>query len=317
LFFDEFPCCGLLQARYNKINELQTNANQSTQHGRDMADRALFMNRKHCVFCLEAPSNMTGEHVWGDWVTSHLPRTSNKHNHANVYVPRPGEPEPAKVRIRAGDPLSSQVKVVCDRCNSGWLNRIQQKARPLLLSLFEGATHQIDADAQSKIAAWIAMATMTGEYLSQDEKRITVPPSDRDWLRAHSTAPAHWGIWIGRYPWRRAVPQWVHVSIPVINSDTLPDQLTEADRRPNTQTTAFSLGELFAFVMSSEILGIPRGWDWRTAPSANFKLHPLWPIQQPLLPWPPAAMTDVEAQAYPVAFAHYMDDLALRAGYRT
>src|SRR5258708_3663835 len=84
-----------------------------------MADRTLFLNRKHCVFCLEAPSNMTNEHVWGDWVTSHLPKTSNKH--------------------------------------------------------------------------------------------------------------------------------------------TLPDKLTEADRRPNTQTTAFSLGELFAFVMSSEIPGDPPG----------------------------------------------------------
>ena len=91
----------------------------------------------------------------------------NKHNHANVFVPRPGEPEPAEVRIRAGDPLSSQVKVVCAKCNSGWLNRVQQAARPFLLPLFEGAKHTVDPDTQSRLAAWIAMATMTGEYLSQ------------------------------------------------------------------------------------------------------------------------------------------------------
>ena len=57
--------------------------------------------------------------------------------------------------------------MVCGDCNSGWLNQIQQTARPLLLPLFEGRAHRIDGDAQSKIAAWIAMATMTGEYLSQ------------------------------------------------------------------------------------------------------------------------------------------------------
>jgi hypothetical protein len=273
------------------------------------------MTKNQCIFCLQRPSNMTSEHIWGDWVASHLPRTMNKHNHANVFVPRPGKPEPAEVRIRAGDPLSSQVKVVCGKCNSGRLNRIQQAARPLLLPLFDGAQHDIDTDAQSKIAAWIAMATMTGEYLSQDPRRIAVPQSHRDWLMTHSTAPAHWGIWIGRYRWLRAAPQWVHLSMHVLDSDTLPDRLTDEPLQPNTQTTAFCVGELFAFVMSSEFPD-PPGWDWRTAPSANSKLRRVWPIEQSLIQWPPAAMTDEEAQAYPVAFARYMDDLALRVGYR-
>jgi hypothetical protein len=189
-------------------------------------------------------------------------------------------------------------------------NRVQQAARPLLVPLFEGAEHTIDADAQSKIAAWIAMATMTGEHLSQDEKRIAVPQADRIWLMAHSTAPPSWCIWVGRYRWQRATPQWVHVSIHVPNTDTLPDRVTEEQLRPNTQTTAFCVGEMSAFVMSSEFPEIPPGWDSRTAPSANFKLHRIWPIQQPVIQWSPAAMTDLEAQAYPVAFAHYMDDLA-------
>jgi len=255
---------------------------------------------------------MTEEHVWGDWVTSHLPRTMNKHNHANVYVPRPGEPDAPDVRIRAGDPLSSQVKVVCGDCNSSWLNRIQQVARPLLLPLFEGAEHKMDADGQAKIATWITMATMTGEFLSRDPKRIAVDQVDRTWLKAQSKAPSNWCVWIGRYRWQRSMPQWTHLSSHVLNTDTLPDALTDEIDRPNTQTTTFCLGEMFAFAMSSEFPEIPRGWDWRTAPSANFKLHRIWPMKQPEINWPPATMTDAEAQAYPVAFAHYMDDLALR-----
>jgi hypothetical protein len=277
----------------------------------------MHMTAKQCIFCLERPSNMTEEHVWGDWVTSHLPRTMNKHNHANVYVPRPGQPDAPDVRIRAGDPLSSQVKVVCGDCNSGWLNRIQQVARPLLLPLFEGAEHKMDADAQAKIATWITMATMTGEFLSRDPKRIAVNQVDRTWLKAQSKAPSNWCVWIGRYQWQRSMPQWTHLSSHVLNTDTLPDALNGEIDRPNTQTTTFCLGEMFAFAMSSEFPEIPRGWDWRTVPSANFKLHWIWPMKQPEVTWPPATMTDAEAQAYPVAFAHYMDDLALRAGYRT
>jgi hypothetical protein len=81
------------------------------------------------------------------------------------------------------------------------------------------------------------------------------------------------------------------------------------------QTTSFCVGQLFAFAMSSQFPEIPRGWDWRTAPTAKAKLHRIWPIEKPEIMWPPAAMTDAEAQSYSVALANYMDNLALRAGY--
>jgi hypothetical protein len=258
---------------------------------------------------------MTDEHVWGDWVTSVVPRTMNKHTHANVFVPRPGEPQPAEVRIRAGDPLSSQVKVVCGECNSGWLSQIQKAAKPFLVPLFEGTEHSISADAQARIARWIAMATMTGEFLSRDPRRVAISQVDRSWLMNNTTVPANWCIWIGRYRWHRDVPQSSHLSAHVLGSDSLPDHLTDEHTRPNTQTTTFSLGEFFAFAMSSEFAEISHGWDWRTAPSANVKLRKIWPIQQSSVAWQPPEMSDSEARSYPVAFARYMDDLALRVGY--
>jgi hypothetical protein len=274
------------------------------------------MSEKQCIFCQERPSNMTDEHVWGDWVTSHVPRTMNKHTHANVFMPRPGEPDPADLRVRAGDPLSSQVKVVCEKCNSGWLSGIQNSAKPFLLPLFEGAAHQIDVEAQKKIAAWITMATMTGEYLSREPRRVAVSQVDRTWFMDHSEPLPNWSVWIGRHRWHRAVPQSSHLSLHVLDTDTLPDQLTDEPARPNTQTTAFSIGELFAFAMSSEFPEIPPGWDWRTATSARINLRRIWPIEKAAIRWPPPAMTDQHATAYPVAFAHYMDDLARKVGYQ-
>lgn len=164
---------------------------------------------------------------------------------------------------------------------------------------------------RSKLCAEIAIqAGLTG--FSRSRGLSCYRSSDRTWLKAQSKAPSNWCVWIGRYRWQRSMPQWTHLSSHVLNTDTLPDALTDEIDRPNTQTTTFCLGEMFAFAMSSEFPEIPRGWDWRTAPSANFKLHRIWPMKQPEINWPPATMTDAEAQAYPVAFAHYMDDLALR-----
>src|SRR5882757_9098683 len=115
---------------------------------------------KTCAFCGQA-KKMTSEHVWGEWTKGYVERTANKHDHANVFVPRPGQPEPPKVRIRAGHHLDAQVHVVCSDCNSGWLT--------------------LDQTAQQLVAAWVAMSTMTGEHLSQEQRRLAIPQSDRTW----------------------------------------------------------------------------------------------------------------------------------------
>ena len=83
-------------------------------------------------------------------------RTANKHNHANVFVPRPGEPEPANVRIRAGDDLDAQVQIVCSECNSGWLSQIQNAAKASLIPLFEGNRRTLDQDSQKFVATWVS-----------------------------------------------------------------------------------------------------------------------------------------------------------------
>src|SRR5258708_31591639 len=141
-----------------------------------------------CVFCGLA-RKMTSEHVWGEWTKGYVERTANKHNHANVFVPRPSEPEPPKVRIRAGDHLDAQVRIVCSECNSGWLSQIQNAAKPLLIPLFEGSSCTLNQNSQELVATWIAMATMTGEYLSNDRQRIAIPQSDRTWLKGTGRSP--------------------------------------------------------------------------------------------------------------------------------
>lgn len=102
------------------------------------------------------------------------------------------------------------------------------------------------------------MATMTGEYLSNDRQRIAIPQSDRTWLKEHGTPPAGWAIWIGHYPRQQNPTQWVKASFPVINADELPEILSDYDRTPTLQTTAFSVSDFYAFAMSSHFPEIPK-----------------------------------------------------------
>ena len=148
----------------------------------------------------------------GEWTKGSLESTENEHNHANVFVPRPGQPEPPKVRIRAGDHLDAQVHVVCSDCNSGWLSQIQNDAKPILIPLFEGGTITLEQTAQQMVATWVAMSTMTGEHLSQEQRRLAIPQSDRTWLIERRIPPPGWCIWIGHYPRQENPTQWVKAS---------------------------------------------------------------------------------------------------------
>jgi hypothetical protein len=266
---------------------------------------------KNCLFCGLA-KKMTSEHVWGEWTKGYVARTANKHSHANVFVPRPGEPEPAKVRIRAGDHLDAQVYVVCAECNSGVLSQIQNDAKPILIPLFEGAKITLDPSAQQLVATWIAMATMTGEFLSQDEARVAVPQSDRTWLMEKRSPPPGWCIWIGHYPRLENPTQWVKASFPVLDANELPDTITDRDLAPTLQTTAFSVGNLFAFAMSCHFPEIPRGWDWRTAPTARDLLQLIWPTNPTAIDWPPLPMSDDDASSFSTAVIRYYEDFAQR-----
>ena len=268
---------------------------------------------RHCIFCGH-DGKLTSEHIWGDWVTKYVPRTMNKHHFANTLIPRPGEPQPPIVRLRAGDPLSSQVPVVCGPCNSGWMSQIQNQAKPFLIPLFEGKDCALGPEARTAVSAWIAMATMTSEHVSRDTKQIAISQAERDWLMEKRTPPSGWRIWIRRHRKQEWPGQWVHATFPVAPSGK--KIIVDEDRLPNTQTTAAKIGELFVFVISSVFPDIPRVWDWKSAPRANRCLRQLWPHDDRTLIWPGVDMSDDDADTLAKSFYRYSDDLASRVGYR-
>jgi hypothetical protein len=256
---------------------------------------------------------LTSEHIWGDWITDYVPRTMNKHHYANILIPRPGEAEPPIVRIRAGDPLSSQVPVVCGPCNSGWMSRLQDEAKPFLIPLFEGKDCALDPSARTAISAWITMATMTSEYVSRDSTKIAISQGERDWLMNNRIPPEGWRIWIGRHHVKNWAGQWIHATFPFASSGM---NIPNEHRLPNTQTTAIQIGALYIFVISSVFGVIPRIWDWSNAPRARRCLRQLWPHNNGTLIWPGLDMSDDDADTFARAFHRYNDDLAQRCGYQ-
>lgn len=217
--------------------------------------------------------------------------------------------------MRTGDPLGAKVKVVCSDCNSQWMSTLQETAKPHLVPLFKGMRWALGVNAQQAISRWAIMATMTAEYLSYDPSSIGVSQAERDFFRANQTPPPGWRVWIAPYNREANVGQWIHCSLPILDTENVPYTFKGEILFPNTQTTTFIVGKLFVHTMSSHDPANINAWDWQSALRARTLLTQIWPIRQMIIGWPTQILTDRNVVEFSRAFFDAIDSLARRHGY--
>lgn len=161
---------------------------------------------RRCVFCNGGP--LTREHVIPRWLTNALPEQAPFRGQDQQVVLQP----PGGVRSRlvlphreVREPFNSlTVKAVCTNCNSGWMNGIEEAARPVLSCLIRGEPQALDAVVTQAIATWTVktalIAQLTGvegiAALGQVYRTFfadrTPPPNSVVWAAA--TGAEDWGL---------------------------------------------------------------------------------------------------------------------------
>jgi len=216
-----------------------------------------------------------------------------KHEHENHVFNLGGVAR--TVKTVSGDARNRGIKAVCGKCNSEWMGAIEEWVKPSLVPLIKGTGAFLNHDDQRAIATWIAMKTMVGEYF--DPSKVAIPLSERQFLRDHRHAPdANWRIWIGNYERVKWLGQWAHASMGIAPSVRIKDRNPEI---PNTQTTTFVVGKLYAHVFSSEISRLVN--QVSLGSKAIEKIAQIWPIQEDFIAWPTNAMDDADADTMALA----------------
>jgi hypothetical protein len=261
-----------------------------------------------CIFCNQV-KKMSGEHIWGDWLKGVVPIAMNKHNFRAERLYRPGMAPIAGTTIRTGDPLRSKVRVVCADCNNRWLSGIQSAGKPRLILLIQGNGTGLGPAAQLEVATWCAMATMTAEFIDRDPKTIAITADERKYLMDNRVPPSTgWRIWIARYRRNKWVPQWIHFTFPILGAQDTKGMNPGDFAYPNTQATTFVIGELLVHALSST--GYPElsaRWVWPPRTRVSTLLTQIWPPRESFIAWPPAALTDRDADFVPAALRHVID----------
>jgi hypothetical protein len=254
--------------------------------------------QRYCIFC--GGAGLTKEHIWADWLKKYIPKDMPSYSESHAIVHRTRIDENKKVR--SGDPRSRRLKVVCAKCNNGWMSRLQERAKPILLPLILGKPTVLSEEGQRISATWATMAIMVAEFF--DPKKVAISQDERFLLRVREIPPMNWKIWIAHFRRGDWAGLWVHNLFPIDPDSSKPYPEDEGIPRPNTQTTTFVVGELYIHALSSaieELLPmIPDKWNL---------LSQIWPNQSPPIHWPGSTLTDKQADSVAGAFGRYFDSL--------
>ena len=250
-----------------------------------------------CIFC--DAYGLTKEHIWAAWLNPYLPKNVVNHKFFSETI-FPGR-SVHETKIRSGSAQSGRLRRVCLSCNTGWMSKVQEQTKPILLPLILGQTSSLHRKAQTTLSTWIAMSVMVAEFLDKTGTRVAISSKDRLFLKNNLRAPSNMKIWIGHFERIKWKGRWIHVTIPISDEDHAPQRSEFGVDFPNTQTTTFVIGQLYIHVLSSEIVSVVRKNEMRRG--AKALLYRIHPIKKSPLAWPPPMpITDEDADAIASAF---------------
>lgn len=147
------------------------------------------------------------------------------------YKQRPSGVSVPELRFREGSPLSRKYRVVCRKCNQGWMRQeLEEKTAPLLKPMMLNSPRLLLRPDQQQLASWGVKMGMMFEYTSYN---ITTNPRQKHQFYRTLRPPDFTEVWLGRYTGGR--DRWVYqVASRLITTD---DNSMEQPDRFNTMTT--------------------------------------------------------------------------------
>lgn len=186
---------------------------------------------------------------------------------------------------RQGGTRNKTMRVVCKRCNGGWMSSIEEAAKPIMIPMMRGDAVRLDADSKEKLTHWIALKTMVADANVTGDTVLT--GAERSAFMSDRVLPSSFSAYVGRTSgklWSTRFHR--HAATLGLSSDA---QIPLSGK--NTQTIIFGANELFvvAFLDAAKV-GLQLDAKIQT------KVPLLHPDRGEVLSWPPAeSLLDIEA----------------------
>jgi len=222
-----------------------------------------------CVFCGAKPNS--GEHVWPNWLRNIMPDRGKVRYHRSVQDLRTGL---SAENDWPGRDYDLTVNCVCNACNTGWMSRLEDKAKPLLQSMAVGNGRDLYATGQRTVAAWTVLKAMMFNGKDRDDPIPAIHHRDLYASRDDPRPPRDTQVWVGAHS-LKGVDVQKHFAL-------------TADRggvaETNAYGTTFTVGHLVLQVFGHEVReGTKRNLTGTLAKT----LTQVWPVSADKVVWPP------------------------------
>lgn len=237
--------------------------------------------RAGCAFCGSRP--LTREHVWPDWLRKLIAPDAVTHR-------RTTEVEFSVVEDREypSRPFNVTVRAVCAECNSGWMSRLEERAKPLLLPGLHGRGKQLAAGGQETLATWAFKTALVFGKTLRD--RPAMPDEHYRHLFEHQRPPEQCVIWMGAYGGPRA--GFLQAAGMAISRR---GELLDSGSRPNIYVCTITIGPLFFQVLSGSDA---EAFDVTTVRWGDPRIRVIWPVGETFTWSPQRALGSHELQPY-------------------
>lgn len=243
-----------------------------------MSQRLNLKGPGKCIFC--GRGGMSKEHVLPKWLKRILPPSDS---HVTSAVGRGVNrtlPLHQSNYTRQGSLMSRKVQVVCRvHCNNGWMGKLEEQTKPILIPLISGLRHTMVINAQSKLATWFAKTTMSAEFFYPGE--IYIPQEQRTVLMEKQRPPDGWQIWIAPLSgikWSQFIIHFGRDDPPKKESKGTPVRTPDGSH----QITFIGLRDLLVHIFSTT--DPDRALDLDSEPGSPFKQ--IWPVVRSEITFP-------------------------------
>ena len=227
-----------------------------------------------CIFC--GGSQVSKEHIFAKWMKEFLPSEFPKTRHIATFNSRFASPTEPKITFRNGTPRSQKLRVVCEKCNNGWMSQLQQETKPILLPFLRGEWNELETETRVVLASWVTMFVMVIEF--RDHDTIAASEGERSLFRSSRAPLNNWQVWIGHYDGKAGNSEFFHRGIGIGPNLNEIQNSVGIPNRCNTQFTIFAVGKVVFFCFSSTSVKVNAAEFGKVANFANTEgLTPIWP----------------------------------------
>jgi len=193
---------------------------------------------------------MSKEHFWPDWLSAYISKGKDDKHFSEVHTSNAKRPAVLEKKIeRSGNLITKKFRVVCKECNNGWMSKLEEKTKPLILALMESSSKSLSEDEIHLLSRWVFMKVAVAEQ-SEDGTQVT-PSEDMRFFYKYEKIPEYFRIYIAHQNTEYESVYHRHAATLAFSKDGPSPPLNGMKR--NTQSVSFIVGALFVYVTAARL----------------------------------------------------------------